>query len=140
MASQPLLIRDEKDDVQALTCRQFQDLPPSFQMPTILKIVVRLKGFPDDLLTLRKRVKQRLAAYNYIDRYTKTVSDVKVPPHVLKTTADFCDLGREYTVPTIINLLWCLSEVDLKEICEILDKQLSSAHVKIPFECPCSVS
>lgn len=140
MASQPLLLRDEKDDVQALTCRQFQNLPPSFQMPTVLKIVTRLQGFPADLLTMRKRVRQRLAAYNYIERYTKTVNDKIVPPHVLKTTIEFDALGREYTVPTIINLLSGLSEVDLKEICETIDNCLLSAHVKIPFECPCSIS
>ncbi len=134
MTSQrPLL--DEKyekvddGDPAAWICRQFHNLPSSFQMPTILKIITRLHGFPSELTVLRKRVKQRLRAFTYVDRYAQTVSEKVVPPHVLKTTMDFCNLGREYTVPTIINLLCCLSEMDLKEILETIDG---------PQSCQCS--
>ncbi len=122
---------DDEKSAELKTCLEFQNLPPSFQMPVIIRC---LSGFASDqLLGLRSRVKDRLDNYwrfNYLKLPVKSI-DLNATDIGVR----FYQLRREHTVPTVTNLLPNLTEVDLKEIKDEIDKQLRARDEKVPSDC-----
>jgi hypothetical protein len=119
-------------DEKLKTCLEFQNLPPAFQMPVILRRVSYY--FPDELLPLRRRVKDRLDNNWRSNHYLKPpVKSIDL--NATDVAVRFYKLHPEHTLPTITNLLPNLSEIDLKEIKDEIDKRLRELNQKVPWDC-----